>query len=189
MPKYINSKFLSGGNIIKLDDGKLYRRTGNYKTKSDAAAAREGHEPTKSLVIPTTAVNDVLFTGTCSGASAGVYTLSADSTLVFSACATDVQLKFLPTAPGSKGDIVLDTGTSTCTVTLSVNNDSYLVFDSTGQGSGPVVFNTSPLRVFYNDCNVVDYEVTYTSSTPHEVNIRRRTIILPPNHNRISLVT
>ena len=182
MPKYVNTKHLSGGAFVVRDNGRIFKRTGRILGPSKAKAARSGHQPNKSLVIEHDNIQKVLYTATCSGAKLGEQTIAPGGSLTLATSETDVQMRFSSTTPGDTGTLVLDDGSgTTCTVVLSVNGNADLVFDATSVGSGPHVLTHYPTRFTYFDCKNNDYELTFATRGSFVTNLKRRHIQAPPS--------
>ena len=182
MPKYINSKFLSGADFVVRDNGRIFKRTGSFVKRSTAEAARSKHQPSKSLVIRQHEIEQVLYNATCSGAALGEQAIAPGGTLELNTDNTDVQMRFTGTSPGDTGTLVLSTGPGdTCTVTLSVNPAGNLVFDSKSTGSGPHELTFYPSKFNYFDCKNNKYELVFARKGSFVTNLSRANIPRPPS--------
>jgi hypothetical protein len=164
MPKYINSSYLSGGNFVVRDNGRVFKRTGNTVTKSAAYAAREPKFSSTSLVIERPEVDKVMYVSTCSAAEKGEFILPKSGTLSVDVSAGEFQMKFEGGSAGDTGILELRDTASTCNVQLSVNSADNLVWDTGATGTpNNYEFITYPTTLSYTDCNNNVLDITLAS--------------------------
>jgi hypothetical protein len=159
MPKYINTKHLSGANFAVRDNDRVFKKTGRVISPRKAAAARSPHQPNKSLVITEPELKNVMYVSTCSAAELGEKQLPVGGNLLIPPTETEFQLKFAGDQHQDTANLLL----GTCTVMLSVNSTNNLVFDQLATGSGPHEFVSYPSTITYTDCSNKEWLITFAA--------------------------
>lgn len=151
MPLYFNSKQVRGINYIQYN-GKSYFRTGKVLPKDSTT---------------TTPVSDVdfFYVSSCSAVELGEQVVNPGGSVTVPSSAVEFQLKFTGDMPGDMGDLILEAAPGqTCTIALSVNALSALVFDGHETGvPSPHEFVAYPSSFDYSDCFGNNWLVTYAA--------------------------
>ena len=161
MPIYFRSKQVKDLNFLK-HNGKSYTRTGK-------------HVPKSSTVTTPLSDCEPFYVTSCSATDFGNQIVIPGGTVTVPYSATEFQLKFTGKNAGDSGFLILEDSVGrTCTVQLSVNALSALVFDVQETGvPSPHTFDklSHPSTINYVDCMSHKWDITYAAQGSYYVTL------------------